>query len=287
MIRIDARAKINLSLDILGKRQDNYHDVMMIMQSVELSDVLTFREQEKEAGIQVISNIPGLPSAERNLAYKAAALVMETFKLDKGLYIDLTKRIPIAAGLAGGSTDAAAVLVALNEMWNLGLKAPDLCALGEQIGSDVPFCIQGGTMLAKGRGEILEKLSTMPECFVILAKPQASVSTAWAYQNFKADNVEEWPDTDAVIAALKNGDLEGICKHLCNVLESVTIPAHNEIAHLKRLMCKHGALASLMSGSGPTVFGLVDDEEKAEYIVEKLSDIDNVQVILTKTVSEN
>ena len=142
-------------------------------------------------------------------------------------------------------------------------------------------------MLAKGRGEILEKLPAMPECFVILAKPQVRVSTAWAYQNFKADNVNEWPDTDAMIAALSKGDLEAIGKQLCNVLESVTISRYNEIATLKRLMGKYGAFASLMSGSGPTVFGLVDDEDRAEYIVEKLSERDNVQVILTKTVMGN
>lgn len=287
MIRVDARAKINLSLDILGKRPDNYHDVAMVMQSVALSDVLTFREQAKGTGIQLISNIPGLPTSERNLAYKAAELVMKKFAVQQGLYIDLIKRIPIAAGLAGGSTDAAAVLIALNEMWNLGLKTNELCALGAQIGSDVSFCIQGGTMLAKGRGEILEKLPAMPECFVILAKPQVRVSTAWAYQNFKADNVNEWPDTDAMIAALGKGDLEAIGKQLCNVLESVTISRYNEIATLKRLMGKYGAFASLMSGSGPTVFGLVDDEDRAEYIVEKLSERDNVQVILTKTVMGN
>ena len=287
MIRVDARAKINLSLDILGKRPDNYHDVAMVMQSVALSDVLTFREQAKGTGIQLISNIPGLPTSERNLAYKAAELVMKKFAVQQGLYIDLIKRIPIAAGLAGGSTDAAAVLIALNEMWNLGLKTNELCALGAQIGSDVPFCIQGGTMLAKGRGEILEKLPAMPECFVVLAKPQVRVSTAWAYQNFKADNVNEWPDTDAMIAALGKGDLEAIGKQLCNVLESVTISRYNEIAMLKRLMGKYGAFASLMSGSGPTVFGLVDDEDRAEYIVEKLSERDNVQVILTKTVMGN
>ena len=287
MIRVDARAKINLSLDILGKRPDNYHDVAMVMQSVALSDVLTFREQAKGTGIQLISNIPGLPTSERNLAYKAAELVMKKFAVQQGLYIDMIKRIPIAAGLAGGSTDAAAVLIALNEMWNLGLKTNELCALGAQIGSDVPFCIQGGTMLAKGRGEILEKLPAMPECFVILAKPQVRVSTAWAYQNFKADNVNEWPDTDAMIAALSKGDLEAIGKQLCNVLESVTISRYNEIATLKRLMGKYGAFASLMSGSGPTVFGLVDDEDRAEYIVEKLSERDNVQVILTKTVMGN
>jgi len=284
MLTVDARAKINLTLDILGKRPDNYHEVAMVMQQIELSDVLDVRLGAKGDGINLISDIPGLPNVERNLAYKAAKLVVDKFAIQQGIHMELTKRIPIAAGLAGGSSDAAAVIVALNEMFNLGLKVDELCELGAEIGSDVPFCMQGGTMLATGRGEILKPLPAMPACYVVLAKPQVSISTAWAYQNYNAKSVIVHPQNTEIIKCLKQGDLQSISKLLCNVLESVTIKEHAEIAMIKELMLQHGAMASLMSGSGPTVFGLTPDEDKAKYIVKKLEDLSNTQVILTKTV---
>lgn len=284
MITADARAKINLTLDILGKRPDGYHEVSMVMQQLEFSDVLRLREGPKGMGIRLLSDVPGLPSSQRNLAYKAAKLIMDKCGVRQGVYIELTKRIPIAAGLAGGSTDAAAVLTSLNEMFSLGLGLEELCALGGQIGSDVPFCIQGGTMLATGRGEILKPLPAMPECHVILAKPQARVSTAWAYQNYRPEAVEKRPETEKIIGCLTLGDLTGVGSLLCNVLESVTMKEHADIAMLKQLMVHHGAMASLMSGSGPTVFGLTPDEERAAYIAEKLRSLTAAQVILTKTV---
>lgn len=284
MITADARAKINLTLDILGKRPDGYHEVSMVMQQLEFSDVLRLREGPKGMGIRLLSDVPGFPSSQRNLAYKAAKLIMDKCGVRQGVYIELTKRIPIAAGLAGGSTDAAAVLTSLNEMFSLGLGLEELCALGGQIGSDVPFCIQGGTMLATGRGEILKPLPAMPECHVILAKPQARVSTAWAYQNYRPEAVEKRPETEKIIGCLTLGDLTGVGSLLCNVLESVTMKEHADIAMLKQLMVHHGAMASLMSGSGPTVFGLTPDEERAAYIAEKLRSLTAAQVILTKTV---
>lgn len=284
MMTVDARAKINLTLDILGKRPDGYHEVAMVMQQVELSDVLKFREEPKGAGINLISDLPGLPLVERNLAYKAAKLIMDKFNIAQGVYIELTKRIPIAAGLAGGSTDAAAVLVSINEMFHLGLNMAELCALGAEIGSDVPFCIQGGTMLATGRGEILKPLPPMPECHVILAKPQVNVSTAWAYQNYRGEKVKKHPETEKIMQCLAQEDLTGIGNLLCNVLESVTLEKHADIAMLKQLMIHHGAMASLMSGSGPTVFGLTPDEERAAYIAGKLQELTAAKVILTKTV---
>jgi len=284
MLTVDARAKINLTLDILGKRPDKYHEVAMVMQQIELSDILTFRLGLKGDGITLLSDIPGLPNVERNLAYKAAKLVIDKFAIQQGVYMELTKRIPIAAGLAGGSTDAAAVIVALNELFNLGLRVDELCELGAEIGSDVPFCIRGGTMLATGRGEILKPLPAMPACYVVLAKPQVSISTAWAYQNYNAESVNVHPQNTEIIKCLAQGDLQSIGKLLCNVLESVTIKEYAEIAMIKELMLQHGAMASLMSGSGPTVFGLTPDEEKAKYIVKKLEDLCNTQVILTKTV---
>lgn len=284
MLTIDARAKINLTLDILGKRPDHYHEVAMVMQQIELSDLLTVRLGAKGEEIQLISDIPGLPDVQRNLAYKAAKLVMDKFSIRQGVYMELTKRIPIAAGLAGGSTDAAAVIMALNNLFELGLNADELCALGAQIGSDVPFCIKGGTMLATGRGEVLEPLPAIPACYVVLAKPQVSISTAWAYQNYDATSVNVHPQNTEIIKCLKEGDLQSISKLLCNVLESVTIKEYAEIAMIKQMMLEHGAMASLMSGSGPTVFGLTPDVDKAKYIVKKLESLPNTQVILTKTV---
>lgn len=287
VLTIQGRAKINLTLDILGKRPDGYHEVAMVMQQVELSDLLKLREEPKGTGITLVSDVPGLPSVERNLAYKAAKLMVDEFKIEQGVYIELIKRIPIAAGLAGGSTDAAAVLLGMNEWFKLGLKLDQLCELGSRIGSDVAFCVSGGTMLATGRGEILKRLPQLPECYVILAKPNFDVSTAWAYQNYKSEKVTKHPKNEEIIACLEKQDLTGVCGLLCNVLESVVKETSDEIAMLKQLMLHHGAMASLMSGSGPTVFGLTPDEERAEYIVDKLRELNSVKVFLTKTVYQD
>ncbi|WP_110954264.1 4-(cytidine 5'-diphospho)-2-C-methyl-D-erythritol kinase [Anaerosinus massiliensis] len=284
MLTVDARAKINLTLDILGKRPDQYHEVSMVMQQIELADQLKVRLSSKAEGIQLISDVPGVIRVEHNLAYKAAKLMVDRFKLTQGIHMELTKRIPVAAGLAGGSADAAAVILALNQLFSLGLDDDELCELGAQVGSDVPFCMRGGTMLATGRGEILERLADMPVCYVILAKPQISISTAWAYQNYNALSVNAHPKTTDIIECLTQGDLQNISKLLCNVLESVTMEEHAEIERLKRLMLQHGALASLMSGSGPTVFGITPDQERAAYIAEKLKGLDKTQIFLTKTV---
>ena len=284
MLTIDARAKINLSLDILGKRDDGYHEVAMIMQQLELSDVVNVREAPCGSGIELLSDIPGLPTVERNLAYKAAKLIYDKFSIKQGIAIEITKRIPIAAGLAGGSTDAAAVLTALNDIFNLGMSIDDLCHLGAQIGSDVPFCIQGGTALATGRGELVQPIAALPQCHVVLAKPQASVSTAWAYSNYCADLVKNHPRNEQIIELIKQKNLTDISDLLCNVLESVTIKRYPEIEKLKRLMINHGATVALMSGSGPTVFALTPDYERAEYIAERLKELTSTQVILTKTV---
>lgn len=286
MLTIKAQAKINLTLDILGKRPDNYHDVAMVMQSVGLADTLSF--QKLESGeIELVSNIPGLPNDNGNLAYRAAKLVMDTYGIKQGVRIELTKQIPMAAGLAGGSADAAAVIRAMSELFELNLSEKELCHLGEQIGSDVPFCICGGTMLAEGRGEILTRIADMPECYVVLAKPPVDVSTAWVYQNYRSEEVTCHPDTRAVLASLEASDLQGISKLLCNVLESVTIKRYIEIEDYKKRMCQSGALASLMSGSGSTVFALAADEETAENIATDLRKNTEAQVFVTKTVKRN
>ena len=287
MRKINTYAKINLTLDILGKRPDGYHEVSMIMQSVGLADELCLEKQAAGRGIELVCDKPGLPVDSRNLAYRAAELVLSTYKIASGVRIGLKKRIPMAAGLAGGSADAAAVLRGLNELFSLRLTTKQLCALGEKLGSDVPFCICGGTMLAEGRGELLTRLPDMPECFVVLAKPAADVSTAWVYQNYKPEKVAVHPDTKAVIECIERGDRTGLSQLLCNVLESVTINRYEEIQKYKTIMCKCGALASLMSGSGSTVFALAATEQQARNIAAELTQKTAAQVFVTKTISRN
>ncbi|SEJ56560.1 4-diphosphocytidyl-2-C-methyl-D-erythritol kinase [Propionispira arboris] len=286
-LKVDAYAKINLTLDILSKRPDGYHEVSMVMQSIGLCDRIKFSEEPKGSGITLVTNVPGLPCGERNLAYRAAKLMMDTYHIEQGIHMNLTKRIPIAAGLAGGSSNAAAVILAMNEMFCLELSREELCSVGEKIGSDIPFCLCGGTMLAEGRGEKLTRLPSMPQCYVILAKPPVKVSTAWAYQNYQKEQVKEHPKTDEILSCLAEKNLVGIGKLLCNVLESVTINRYKEIDMLKKLMLKHGAMASLMSGSGPTVFGLTEDAKTAEHIAEQLRKLTNARIFVTKTVCGN
>lgn len=283
MIQVRAHGKINLTLDVLGKRQDNYHEVKMIMQEIGLYDLVDVRRDSSFSGIELLSDIPGL-KVENNLAYKAAKLLMDKFALKDGVHIEVIKRIPIAAGLAGGSADAAGVIIGMNDEFGLKMTTQEMCTFGEKIGSDVPFCICGGTMLAEGRGEILTRLPSMPEYNVVLAKPQIEVATAWAYAEYDNVVAKEHPDTDKAVEALKNGDIKTLCGLLCNVLENVTERDYREIKMIKEVMIHHGAMASLMSGSGPTVFGLFDNLETAENVVEKLENLDGVQVILTKTV---
>lgn len=286
MLKIKGNAKINLTLDVLYKRDDGFHQVEMIMQAIGLQDVLSL-EERPGSDICIAANIARLPCDQRNLAYRAAALLKETCGVKSGVYIHIDKQIPVAAGLAGGSTDAASVLVGLNRLWNLGLSVQELESLGAKLGSDVPFCIRGGTMLATGRGELLQPLADMKPCFVVLAKPSVSVSTAWVYRQYQGQKVKIHPDTAGVKSSLEKGDLKGVAKGLCNVLETVTIPAHPEIKKIKNAMMQYGAMASLMSGSGPTVFGLTEDPAKAEYIAEKLKAQYAANIFVTKTVGRN
>ena len=281
MVVINGNAKINLTLDILGKREDGYHEVSMVMQSIGLHDTL---EMERRAGdILLEIDVPGLEADERNLAWRAADLIMRRFHLEDGVHIRLTKRIPIAAGLAGGSADAAAVLRGMNELYGLGLDGRKLCELGAQLGSDIPFCIMGGTMLTTGRGEVLTRLPDLPEMSVVLAKPRISVSTAWAYQTYDAQGAEQHPDNEAVQDALRAGDAAAVAKRLCNVLESVTMKTHEIISVYKEMMVEQGALASMMSGSGPTVFALAASETQAEKIAAFMRRATEAEVFVTKT----
>ena len=285
MVTVEANAKINLTLDILGKRPDGYHEVAMVMQTVGLHDTLTL--EKREQGISLNINVPWLKADEKNLAWRAAALVQEEFGLTGGVHIDLIKRIPVAAGLAGGSADAAAVLKGMSELYGLNLSDNKLCELGAKLGSDIPFCLLGGTMLATGRGEVLKRLPDMPETWVVLVKPRISVSTAWAYQNYDEQGAERHPDNEAIQKEIARGNRKGVAKLLCNVLESVTINKYDVIERYKQMMLAKGAMASMMSGSGPTVFALAKNREQAEEIAGFMRQEKNADVFVTRTFQLN
>lgn len=281
MLKIEGKAKINLTLDILGKRPDGYHEVAMIMQSVALHDTLSLEKMREGIGLKI--NVPWMKADESNLVWKAAALVQERCGLKGGVNIHLTKRIPVAAGLAGGSADAAAVLRGMDRLYGLGLSDEELCALGAELGSDIPFCLMGGTMLSTGRGEVLRRLKGMPTAWVVLAKPRVSVSTAWAYQNYDDQGAERHPDNELVEKKIIAQDLKAMAPLLCNVLESVTIKKYEVIERYKKLMLEKGALVSMMSGSGPTVFGLTAKKGEALRIAGFLRHVTRADVFVTRT----
>lgn len=285
MVTVEANAKINLTLDILGKRPDGFHEVAMVMQSIGLHDTLTMEKTDGEIALSI--NVPWLKADEKNLAWRAAELVRQEYGLKGGVRIDLVKRIPIAAGLAGGSADAAAVLKGMNALYDLQMSEARLCELGAKLGSDIPFCLMGGTMLATGRGEVLTRLADMPETWVVLAKPRISVSTAWAYQNYDEQGAERHPDNEAIKKAIARGNRKAVAGLLCNVLESVTIKKYDVIADYKQMMLDKGAMASMMSGSGPTVFGLARNREQAEAIANVLRQNTNADVFVTRTFQMN
>ena len=276
LLTLNANAKINLTLDILGTREDGYHEVAMIMQEISLHDTLSMGKINQ--GISLTIAIEGqkgtLPADESNLCWKAAALVQKEYNLQEGVEIHLIKRIPMAAGLAGGSADAAAVLKGMNFLFQLGMTEARLCELGARLGSDIPFCIMGGTMLATGRGEVLTRLPRFPRLSVVLAKPPVGVSTAWAYKTYDAGYAGPHPDNEAMLAAIHEGDAHKAAGVLCNVLEGVTEAEHPIIADYKGLMMEHGAMASMMSGSGPTVFGLVREKQQAWQLADALKNYD-------------
>ena len=261
-IKLKALAKINLGLDVVRRREDGYHEVRMVMQTIHLYDQLLIQKSETP-GIQIHSYLSFLPVNENNLVYKAGKLLMDEFDIHTGVSVELNKRIPVAAGMAGGSTDAAAMLYGMNQLFGLKLKRKDLMERGVQIGADVPYCIMRGTALAEGIGEKLSSLPPMVKCPVLIAKPAVSVSTKFVYQNLKLNEQTPHPDIDALITDIRNSDLDNICADMGNVLETVTIPNYPVIAQIKEQMLKSGAKASMMSGSGPTVFGLFGDEETA------------------------
>lgn len=269
-LKLKAMAKINLGLDVLRKREDGYHDLRMIMQSVYLYDRIEMTET-MEPGIQVQTNLSFLPVNEDNLVYKAAKLLMDEFQIEQGVKISLQKYIPVAAGLAGGSSDAAAVLVGMNRMFRLNLSMEELMARGVKIGADVPYCIMRGTALAEGIGEKLTALPDAPDCHVVLAKPPVHVSTQFVYGNLRANELETHPDIDGQVQAIRDGDFYGMVERMGNVLETVTIPAHPVIQEIKDIMKRGGAAGAMMSGSGPTVFGLFEDRAQAQAVYEQLN----------------
>ena len=272
---IEARAKINLTLDVTGRREDGYHTVRMVMQSVALHDdvhVTVTHGEKKPRGIVLSCNLPFLPVDERNLAYRAAELFYaQTGTLLETCEIHIEKRIPIAAGLAGGSTDAAAVLRALNALHETGLSDDALCEMGLKLGADVPYCLRGGTMLAEGIGEELTALASMPHCWVVLCKPPFGVSTKEVYTAIDAVELKDRPDTKGMIRALEQQDFAGICKRLNNVMETVTATKRRQIGEIRAFLRENGADGTLMSGSGPTVFGLFSDENRAKTAAKMLS----------------
>ena len=262
-IKLKARAKINLSLDVTGRRDNGYHDVKMVMQSIGIYDSITI-SKTKEPGITFECSIKFLAQPESNIAYRAAKLLMDEFGIAQGVFINLTKFIPVAAGMAGGSTDAAAVLYGMNKLFELGLDEKALCERGVKLGADVPFCIMRGTVLSEGIGEILTPLPAAVQCHVIVAKPSISVSTKLVYEALDSKEIVKHPNVDAQIEAIKRGDLKGIVKTMGNVLEDVTIPMHPVIDDIKRKFLQDGALGTMMSGSGPAVFAIFDDEKLAQ-----------------------
>ncbi|MGL4738460.1 MAG: 4-(cytidine 5'-diphospho)-2-C-methyl-D-erythritol kinase [Cellulosilyticaceae bacterium] len=261
-IVLKAKAKINLTLDAIGKRENGYHDLRMIMQTVNLHDTISIKKI-KTPGIKMNTNLHWLPKDEKNIAYKAAQLFLEESGIKSGVYINVYKRIPVAAGLAGGSTDAAAVLVGMNKLFETAYSKKKLMEMGVKLGADVPFCIMRGTVLAEGIGEVLTPLPALPYTYVVLAKPNISVSTASVYGGLRIDEIEMHPQTDDVVQAIKDQDMQFVINHMANVLEEVTIKMHPEIEKIKTDMLKFGAKGSMMSGSGPTVFGVFGDKEKA------------------------
>lgn len=284
-IRLNAMAKINLGLDVTGKRPDGYHELRMVMQMINLYDKIEIIKLETPE-IIVETNLSFLPVNENNIVYKAAQLLMNKFHLTQGVRIVLEKHIPVAAGMAGGSSDAATVLYGMNKLFSLGMTKNQMMEEGVKLGADIPYCVLRTTALSEGIGEILTTLPPMPKCHIVIAKPGISVSTKAVFGKLRVNEIEKHPDIDGIVEAIKAGSLTDIASRLGNTLEEVTIKDYPVIAQIKEDMIVQGALGALMSGSGPTVFGIFDDEKKAKnaYTVLKAG-TQARQVFLTKPVN--
>ncbi len=270
-IELKALGKINLGLDVLGRRENGYHDVRMVMQTVYLYDQITIKKRRK-SGIGIETNLYYLPVNENNLAYRAAKLLMDEFRIEDGISIRLNKHIPVAAGMAGGSSNAAAVLFGMNRIFGLGLTMEELMKRGVTLGADVPYCIMRGTVLAEGIGEVLTPLAPMPKCFVLLAKPPVAVSTKLVYEKLDSQEIEKHPDIDGIIEGLEQQSLAKITASMGNVLERVTALEYPVIDKIKNTMKTAGALNAMMSGSGPTVFGIFEDKNRARAAAQKIKE---------------
>lgn len=281
-MRLKAYGKINLALDVVRRRPDGYHEVKMVMQTVKIYDGIELYVTNT-GKIEVETNLFFLPNNENNLVYKAAKLLMDEFDIRKGLKIKLQKVIPVAAGMAGGSSDAATVLYGVNRLFRLGLSTKQLMERGVKIGADVPYCIMRGTALSEGIGEKLTKLPAPPAITVLVAKPAISVSTKFVYENLHLENVARHPDVDSMVQAIKDKDIDAMSANMENVLETVTIKEYPVIEDIKNIMKENGAVNALMSGSGPTVFGLFTERKRAEKVKEILRDNDIAkQVFVTE-----
>ncbi|MBU6137190.1 4-(cytidine 5'-diphospho)-2-C-methyl-D-erythritol kinase [Clostridium tertium] len=280
-MRMKAYAKVNISLDIVGKREDGYHLLEMIMQSIDLYDEIVIEKQKKE--ITIKCNKPYVPTDERNLAYKAAQLFIEKYNIDSGVNINIKKNIPVCAGLAGGSTDAATVLKIMNSLFNINASDEELMILGLKLGADVPYCIKGGTALCKGIGEEVTALKGFKDKVIVLVKPPFGVSTNSVYQEFNIEKARNHPNTNLIIDAINNDNLKMVCDNMKNLLENVTLRKHKILINIKEEMRYNGAMGTMMSGSGPTVFAFFDDMLKAQRCFEKMKEKYS-DVFITRTI---
>ena len=285
-MRLRALAKINLGLDVLGRREDGYHELRMIMQTINMYDQLDM-EISEEPGIRITTNLPYVPVNQNNLVYRAANMLLEEFQIKEGLTVDLQKMIPVAAGMAGGSSDAAAAMIGVNRLFQLGLSVKDLMERGVKIGADVPYCLLRGTALAEGIGDKLRALPACPDCYVLIGKPCISVSTKFVYENLHANELKSHPRIDEMLDAIQWHNLYKMADLMENVLETVTIPQYPIIEEIKNHMKEHGALNAMMSGSGPTVFGLFDDKTLAEQACEALRESRLARTVFLTTVFNN
>ena len=285
-MRLRALAKINLGLDVLGRREDGYHELRMIMQTINMYDQLDM-EISEEPGIRITTNLPYVPVNQNNLVYRAANMLLEEFQIKEGLTVDLQKMILVAAGMAGGSSDAAAAMIGVNRLFQLGLSVKALMERGVKIGADVPYCLLRGTALAEGIGDKLRALPACPDCYVLIGKPGISVSTKFVYENLHANELKSHPRIDEMLDAIQWHNLYKMADLMENVLETVTIPQYPIIEEIKNHMKEHGALNAMMSGSGPTVFGLFDDKTLAEQACEALRESRLARTVFLTTVFNN
>lgn len=285
-MRLRAMAKINLGLDVLRKREDGYHEVRMIMQTIQMYDLLDIRKKS-EPGIELSTNLPYVPSDERNLVYKAAKLLMDEFDVKEGLSMKLTKSIPVAAGMAGGSSDAAAAFVGVNRLFRLGLSEEELMKRAVQVGADVPYCVMRGTALAEGIGEKLTSLPGLPRCYVLVGKPGINVSTKLAYENLNLNSIQKHPDIDGMLLDIENQDIYSLTSKMENVFEPGIIRQYPVIQEIKDLMEANGALKAMMSGSGPTVFGLFPNEKEIRRAYDALKQSGLAKNVYTSDIHNN